>query len=85
VVLGKDVYPEAHTSRSAEMVQYPFELGGGNQVEDFFNIIMDSDIPTNLQKRNLQAHQVRFFIKTMVDVKGSPFDPETSNDIRVSA
>ena len=85
VVLGKDVYPEAHTSRSAEMVQYPFELGGGNQVEDFFNIIMDSDIPTHLQQRNLQAHQVRFFIKTMVDVKGSPFDPETSNDIRVSA
>jgi hypothetical protein len=84
VVLGKDVFPEAHTSRSEEMVQYPFELAGGHEVEDFFNIIMDSDIPSHLQRRNLSANQVRFFVKTMVDVKGSPFDPETTNDIRVS-
>jgi hypothetical protein len=85
VVLGKDVFPEAHTSRSAEMVQYPFELAGGNEVEDFFNIIMDNDIPSSLSRRNLSANQVRFFIKTMVDVKGSPFDPEATNDIRVTA
>jgi hypothetical protein len=85
VVLGKDVFPEPHTSRSDDMVKYPYELGGGAEVEDFFNILMDSDIPSNLQKRSLSANQVRFFVKTMVDVKGSPFDPETTNDVRVLA
>jgi hypothetical protein len=85
VVLGKDVFPEPNTSRSDDMVKYPYELEGGAVVEDFFNILMDSDIPTELGKRNLAHNQVRFFVKTMVDVKGSPFDPETTNDIHIQA
>jgi hypothetical protein len=85
VVLGKDVFPEPNTSRSDDMVKYPYELEGGAVVEDFFNILMDSDIPTELSKRSLAHDQVRFFLKTMVDVKGSPFDPETTNDIRIEA
>lgn len=83
VVLGRDVFPEPNTSRSDDMVQYPYELTGGGRVEDFFIISMDSDIPTQLGARNLSADQVRFFVKTTVDVKGSPFDPEAVNDIRV--
>jgi hypothetical protein len=84
VVLGQDVFPEPNTSRSDDMVKYPYELAGGRAVEDFFNIIMETDIPTALQERNLTAGQVRFFVKTSVDVKGSPFDPETVNDVRVT-
>jgi hypothetical protein len=83
VVLGADKFPAPHVSRSDEMVKYPYDLTGGHEVEDFFIISMDSDIPSSLSKRNLAPHQVRFFVKTMVDVKGSPFDPEASNDISV--
>jgi hypothetical protein len=85
VALGEDVFPAPHCSRSDDMVKYPYELKAGNPVEDFFIISMQSDIPSELAKRNLQANQVRFFVKTMVDVKGSPFDPEASNDIRILA
>ena len=82
-VLGTDVFPEPNTSRSDDMVKYPYELAGNANVEDFFNILIETDIPTALKQRNLQASQVRFFLKTMVDVKGSPFDPEAVNDVRV--
>ena len=85
VELGEDVFPAPNCSRSDDMVKYPYDLKGGQTVEDFFIISMPSDIPTQLKKRNLQPGQVRFFVKTMVDVKGSPFDPEASNDIRVLA
>jgi hypothetical protein len=86
VELGEDHFPDPHTSRQDDMVKYPYELkGGAAPVEDFFIISMQSDIPSELQKRNLQASQVRFFVKTMVDVKGSPFDPEASNDVRILA
>ena len=67
------------------MLKYPYDLKGGATTEDFFIISMKSDIPAELQKRNLKPEQVRFFVKTMVDVKGSPFDPEASNDVRVVA
>lgn len=67
------------------MLKYPYELKGGATTEDFFIISMKSDIPSELQKRSLQPNQVRVFVKTMVDVKGSPFDPEATNDIRLNA
>lgn len=83
VVLGQDVFPDPHTSRSEDMQQYPFELQGGGSAEDFFIISLETDIPSALAQRNLRASQVRFFVKTGVDVKGSPFDPEATNDVRV--
>jgi hypothetical protein len=85
VVLGQDVFPAPHVSRSDNMLQYPFELGGGSAVEDGFIISLDQDIPSTLSRRSLAANQVRFFVKTMVDVKGSPFDPDASNDVRILA
>lgn len=85
VVLGRDVFPEPNTSRSDDMQQYPFDMTPGGEVEDFFIISMDTDIPTELGKRNLSATQARFFVKTTVDVKGSPFDPSASDDIRILA
>ncbi len=29
--------------------------------------------------------KVRFFVETMAEVKGSPFDPDTKNEVTVSA
>lgn len=84
VVLGEDVFPEPNTSRSDDMVQYPCDLEGGASIEDFFNILMDSDIPTELGKRNLQVRQVGFFVRTIIDVKGSPFDPEAKNNVHIA-
>jgi hypothetical protein len=83
VVLGRDVFPRKNASRSAEMQQYPFQLAAGQTVEDSFIILMDTDIVAALKKRNLAARQVRLFVKTTVDVEGSPFDPDASDDIRV--
>jgi len=83
VVLGEDVFPEPNTSRADDMLQYPFDLGGGDEVEDFFIVCMDSDIPTILEEHGRSVDNVRFFVNTVVDVKGSPFDPETSNDISI--
>jgi hypothetical protein len=85
VVLGSDVFPEPHTSRSDDMQQYPFDLAPGGEAEDFFIIAMESDISTELGKRNVSAGQVRFFVKTSVDVQGALLDPEASTDIRVLA
>ena len=73
VVLGEDVFPSPHCSRADDMVKYPYEIGAGSDVEDFFIISMETDIPTALNQRGLRPNQVRFFVKTMVDVKGSPF------------
>jgi hypothetical protein len=85
VALGEDIFPAPYVSRSDDMQKYPYELKSGSTVEDFFIISMPSDIPTQLKSRNLRPEQVKFFVKTMVDVKGSPFDPETQNEIKVLA
>ncbi len=83
IVLGEDVFPAPNVNRSDEMVKYPYELKPGAVVEDFFILHMENDIPAQLGERGLTADKVRFFIKTMVDVKGSPFDPEAKNEVRV--
>lgn len=86
IVLGEDKFPAPHVSRSDDMQKYPYQLAGGQRVEDFFIISMDNgDIPSTLSKRGLSVDRVRFYVKTMVDVKGSPFDPECKNDVKVLA
>ncbi|MDF1566262.1 MAG: hypothetical protein P1V51_24735 [Deltaproteobacteria bacterium] len=83
-ILGADTFPDEYTSRSDDMLQYPFTLKGGETVEDFFIISMDeADIPTALENSGVELSQVRFFVRTEVDVKGSPFDPECSDDITI--
>lgn len=84
VVLGSDVFPEPHTSRSDDMLKYPYQLKGGSTQEDFFIISMQKDIPTLLKDKNWPKEKVRFYVKTMVDVKGSPFDPDTRNEVRIA-
>jgi hypothetical protein len=85
IAVGNDIYPEPNTSRTAEMVQYPYELAAGAEVVDYFNIIMDGSIEAILAQRELAIGDgVRFFLRTLVDVKGSPFDPEAVNDIAIT-
>ena len=85
VVLGEDVFPEPNTSRSDDMLKYPYKLSGGATQEDFFNILMQRDIPSLLSDKSWPKEKVRFFVKTMVDVKGSPFDPDTKNEVKILA
>ena len=55
IVLGADVFPEPHTSRSDDMLAYPHAMSGGASVEDYFNILMEKDISTALAEKNLEA------------------------------
>ncbi len=82
--LGADVFPDQHTSRSDDMLKYPYTLKGGATQEDFFIISMNKDIPTVLKEKGWPQEKARFFVKTMVDVKGSPFDPETKNEMKIA-
>ena len=84
VVLGEDVFPDAYTSRSDDMLKYPHTMSGGAEVEDSFIISMEKDIPTVLAEKNLTFEKAKFFVKTMVDVKGSPFDPEAKDLVQVT-
>jgi hypothetical protein len=85
VMMGADVFPEPNTSRSDDMLKYPYALAGGATQEDFFIIHLEKDIPTLLSDKQWPKDKVRFFVKTMVDVKGSPFDPDTRNEVKVIA
>lgn len=46
---------------------------------------MEKDIPALLSDKSWPKEKVRFFVKTMVDVKGSPFDPDTKNEVKILA
>ena len=85
VTLGEDVFPEPNTSRSDDMLKYPYKISSGATQEDFFSIFMQKDITSLLSDKSWPKEKVRFFVKTMVDVKGSPFDPNTKNEITISA
>ena len=86
VVLGEDVFPSPNVSRSDGMLKYPYTLAAGGTQDDFFIISMPSSIPKELEKRKLSlGGPVRFFVKTMVDVEGSPFDPEEECPITIDA
>lgn len=81
--LGQAVYPHHGVSRTPDMLQYPYTLEAGGSTDDGFIITLPEDIPTLLTKRGWESDGVHFFVKTMVDVKGSPFDPEAKDEIIV--
>ena len=83
VELGADVFPDQYTSRSDDMLKYPYTLKAGATQEDFFIISMNKDIGTVLSEKGWPREKAKVFVKTMVDVKGSPFDPETKNELRL--
>jgi hypothetical protein len=82
-VLASDSFPNVNVSRSDDMLKYPYALKAGQTVEDTFLVHMEKDLPTFLQEKGWERHHVMFFLRTMVDVKGSPFDPEAKNVVKV--
>lgn len=81
--LGQAVFPHHGVSRAPGALQYPYALKAGGSSEDGFLITLPEDVPTLLTKRGWESDGVHFFVKTMVDVKGSPFDPEAKDEIIV--
>lgn len=83
LTLGEDVFPQANASRSDDMQKYPYTLEAGAQTKDYFLIHVEPDISAQLSKKGWSREKVRFYVRTMVDVKGSPFDPDTRNEVTV--
>ena len=81
VVLGRDLAPVPDVER-ASAVTYPYELAAGLEVVDELDIVFDGSIEALLAQRSLTAGAgFRFFLRTLVDVQGSPFDPEVIDEL----
>ena len=81
VVLGRDVAPLPDIERTSA-VKYPYELGAGFEVIDELDIVFDGSIEALLAQRRLTVGVgLRFFLRTLVDVQGSPFDPEVIDEL----
>ncbi len=81
VVIGRELAPSPDVERSAP-VKYPYELAAGFEVVDELDVIFDGSIEALLaQRRLVPGRDLRFFLRTLVDVKGSPFDPEAVDEL----
>lgn len=61
---------------------YPYELAAGAEVLDTFDVVFDGSLEAILaQRRLVPGGDIRFFLRTLVDVKGSPFDPEVIDEL----
>ena len=81
VVLGREVAPQPDVERTAS-VKYPYELAAGFEVLDELDVVFDGSIEALLaQRRLVPGREIRFFLRTLVDVKGSPFDPEAVDEL----
>lgn len=61
---------------------YPYELAAGGEVVDTFDVVFDGSLEAILTLRRLvPSSNIRFFLRTLVDVKGSPFDPEAIDEL----
>jgi hypothetical protein len=91
VVLGRqdaplpadaDANAEDAAAARAAAVKYPYELAAGYEVVDEFDLVFDGSIEVLLaQRRLVPGRDIRFFLRTLVDVKGSPFDPEVVDEL----
>jgi len=81
VVLGRQVAPSPEVERT-DPIKYPYELAAGFEVVDDLDVIFDGSIEALLaQRRLVPGRDIRFFLRTLVDVKGSPFDPEAVDEL----
>lgn len=81
LVIGQDERPSANVERP-EPVKYPYDLEAEQEVTDTLDIVFDGSIEALLAQREIVAGSgVRFVLRTVVDVKGSPFDPEAVDDV----
>ncbi len=81
VVIGRQLAPLPEAERDAP-VKYPYELAAGFEVIDRFDVVFDGSLEAILaQRRLVPGRDIRFFLRTLVDVKGSPFDPEVIDEL----
>jgi hypothetical protein len=87
--LGADAHT-ASTDIIGGSLKWPYELAPGTTAEDAFLIHMEEDIPTQLGKLGfadaadaVSSGQVKFKLKVIADVKGSPFDPSSEQVVRI--
>lgn len=87
--LGADAHV-ASTDIIGGNLKWPYELAAGNTAEDGFLIIMNEDIPTQLRKLGfpdaagaVSSGEVKFKLRVIADVKGSPFDPKSEAYVRI--
>ena len=94
VVLGRQLAPDPDVVPDPEpppavavegtvaAVKYPYDLAAGFEVLDDFDLVFDGSIEAVLGQRVLSpGTNIRFFLRTRVDVKGSPFDPEAVDEL----
>lgn len=81
IVLGKQSAPEPDVERTTQ-IKYPYELAAGFEVVDDYDVVFDGSIEALLaQRRLVVGRDIRLFLRTLVDVKGSPFDPEVIDEL----
>jgi hypothetical protein len=61
---------------------YPYELAAGAEIVESFDVVFDGSLEAILTLRRLVlSSNIRLFLCTLVDVKGSPFDPEVIDEL----
>jgi hypothetical protein len=81
IVVGGQSVPEPEVERAAP-IQYPYDLAAGFEITDDYDIVFDGSIEALLARRRLVVgRDIRFFLRTRVEVKGSPFDPEVVDEL----
>jgi hypothetical protein len=87
--LGRDAHDQS-TDIIGGSLKWPYELAPGTTAEDGFLIHMNEDIPTQLGRMGfsdvpsaVSSGQVKFKLKVIADVKGSPFDPTSEQFVRI--
>jgi hypothetical protein len=81
VVIGRQLAPTPDVEREAP-IKYPYELAAGFEIVDELDVVFDGSIEVLLaQRRLVVGREIRFFLRTLVDVKGSPFDPEAIDEL----
>ncbi|MFO0601755.1 MAG: hypothetical protein U0324_01215 [Polyangiales bacterium] len=75
---------DAQGPAAAGGLAFPYTLRAGQSVEDVFHVA-GVDLPAQLRRYGLEAvdPRVEFFVRVVVDVQGSPFDPEFELPLRV--
>lgn len=83
-VLAEEVHDAQAPAPAGGGLRFPYALHPGQSVEDVFQVA-GVDLPAQLRRYGLEAvdPRVEFFIRVVVDVQGSPFDPEFELPLRV--
>jgi hypothetical protein len=77
-MLGTVIAESIHDAGSREgVLSFPYTLRAGQTVEDSVRIA-SVDLPAQLRRYRLEGldPRVEFFVRVVIDVQGSPFDPE---------